>query len=561
MHLNDHRGKLIISALVSNGVDTFLVAPGSRSTPLVLAAGEHPAVKTIVHFDERGIAFHALGIAKARQAPVVVICTSGTAVVNLYPAIVEASLDHIPLIFLTADRPFELRGCGANQAIDQVKIFGSYLRFEADVPCPDGITPDEAIVGMIDEACYKSCFNDPGPVVLNCMFREPFSTYEPNKAFPTISLRTKYHAPIKTVSLRTLETLAESLPEEGVILAGSMPYSPDLAAILSLAEKLQWPVIADPLSHLRSFGEHPCILTHYNHILPNSDFAPKTVLHFGGALVSKIVQTWVKELDFHNYIHVSEFTTRHDPFHQVTERVEMAPHLFAQMLPVEQREPRYLSEHSERMKELLREELLSSSELTEPLAVFSLIEYANPETLFFFANSLSIRYADSFFFPKGKCGPMYGNRGASGIDGNIATIAGLAEASGKPVIAVLGDFSFLHDLNSLALLCNPKLNVTLIILNNQGGGIFRFLPIGTSPHLEKFFVAKHPFAIEPFVKAFYLPYTSITSREELRSFMEKRRGERGVHVVEIPSDVEENYLLMQGLKEKAAECFTLTKPL
>ncbi|MBS0584970.1 MAG: 2-succinyl-5-enolpyruvyl-6-hydroxy-3-cyclohexene-1-carboxylic-acid synthase [Verrucomicrobia bacterium] len=551
--LNDQRGRLIIDRLVQNGVSTFLVAPGSRCTPLVLAVGERDDVEAIVHFDERGLAFYGLGMAKASGKPVAIICTSGTAIANLYPAIVEASLDHVPMIFLCADRPFELRDCGANQTIDQVKMFGDYLRFECDLPCADGMTPDSAVASSIDHAYYASTALR-GPVVLNCMFREPLFSSTPSSKVPMPRER-HYHQSIKMLPKEVLEELGERLSkvEKGVIVVGNLPYSPYLNSILVLAEKLQWPVFADPLSHVRCFGEHPCLIPYYNTFLPESPPDVEVVLHFGGQIVSKTLNNWLGSSSVRDYIHVTEFRERNDPFQRVTERVEMTPHLFCSHLPVEPTSKKeYLTLYQEKsisIKKMLEEEFNALETLLEPLAIFSLASEVDSETTLFFGNSLSIRYADSFFFPKRGCGPIFGNRGVSGIDGNIATIGGIAKASKKPLLGVIGDYTFLHDVNSLALLQDDEIAVQLIVLNNQGGAIFKYLPIASSPHLDRFFVSKHDLKIEPFAKAFNLPYSLVTSLENL---------EGATKIVEIASNSDENYLFMQSLKEKAS-CSTFAK--
>lgn len=562
--LNESRAHLIISELAKASVKHVLIAPGSRSTLLALAASENPMIETTIHFDERGLGFHAVGIAKATLTPPCLICTSGTALANLYPAIIEASLDLLPLIILSADRPPELRDVGANQTIDQVNIFGRYLRWEFDLPCPDKHVSEDVVASVMNQGYFR-CKNPPsGPVLINCMFREPFIE-EPKKPSLPMALsplpKTRYFISEKSLPSEEISHIVSDLSsfEKGVIIVGKLHPLESYEEILSLAARLGWPILPDILSGVRSVGRDSAIIPYYNHILktslPKNKLLPEVILHFGGSYVSKPILQWLKSLSLKKYYQIANFPHRQDPTHQVTDKVDLCPLAFCKQAL------RYIKtissgiwlslwkEHSLHIEETIKDYLENSDIITEPFTVHSLLHHLHEDVLLYFGTSLPIRHADNFFFPHEKSGHAFSNRGTSGIDGNLAAILGIAKGSKKPVVGVIGDLTLLHDLNSLSLFKNNDLSVTLIVINNYGGGIFNYFPLvkNRMERFEEFMRAKHSLDLEPFIKAFQAEYGSPKTKTEYREMLTHFIEKKGIHVIEIKTDAEYNFAFHEEL--------------
>jgi len=506
--MNDKFAQLIVHHLVEQGVRRVCISPGSRSTPLAYALSQEPRLEKLIHFDERGTAFHAFGYAKGSKTPVVIIATSGTAVANFFPAVMDASLEDVPLIVITADRPVELRDCGANQTCDQVKIFGNFVRWYFELPCPDAVP--EVIVGTtIAQAVYRSNHSPKGPVHINCLFREPLLSDE--KIVPTPS--TRYEVSHLTLSSLAVEHWAKKLmhSEKGVIVVGSLATSRSLKSIFTLAEHLDWPILPDILSGIRSEGMHPNVISHYEMVLKSAPPAPPdSILHFGDRLVSKPLLKWMESSAPSLNVLVADHPHRHDPTHSLTHRIQCDPTLFCEQLAPKL--PRRISWlHTwKSMSQIIEghiDEFLPAD--SEAGFIRYLHHHLPPHYAIFCANSMPIRDLDNLYFPRFHRGPIFGKRGSSGIDGNIATAIGIAEGCGRPTVAILGDTTALHDLNSLAQLQSSKYPVILLIINNSGGGIFSFLPVAEKKEfVEEYIAAAHPWQFEHAASMFHLPYTN-----------------------------------------------------
>ncbi|MGE3535102.1 MAG: 2-succinyl-5-enolpyruvyl-6-hydroxy-3-cyclohexene-1-carboxylic-acid synthase, partial [Parachlamydiales bacterium] len=295
--LNLTWSNLIIDQLLKQGVRYFCLGAGSRSTPLALAIADHPDTQHLVHFDERGVGFHALGFSKATGLPSVIVVTSGTAVANLFPAIMEASNERVPLILLTSDRPHELRDCGANQTCDQIKLFSDYVRWQVDLPCPTTEISERFVATTIAQAVFRSKQGHPGPVHLNCPFREPLFSLTPP---PIPEVPPTYYETTQTIpSISTLEQWAESFQDtpKGIIVVGSLPARQKMDPIFQLASILKWPILPDILSQARSSGYCHVVIRHYDALLKaDPSYKPDLVLHLGDRFVSKTLAQWLKTL-------------------------------------------------------------------------------------------------------------------------------------------------------------------------------------------------------------------------------------------------------------------------
>lgn len=503
--LNRNHATQIIETLVELGVSYFCIAPGSRSSALVLACTHH---ECFVHWDERALGFHALGVAKASNRVVAIIVTSGTAVANLLPAVIEAHQERIPLVLLTADRPPERRDCGANQTIDQVGLFSSFCRWECDLPCPSPELPERFLSATIAYALFRAQGPSKGPVHLNCMLRKPFTTRE---EACLSSVRVPVYVPSEgTPQPQAIRDWARLLNahEKGICVIGSLPLDQELRPLVHVAQALGWPIFADLLSSVRSLGEQEGVVPFYEHVLEQHN--PNVVLHLGDRLTSAALQTFLNGLTPAYYFQVTNHPNRQDPYHLVTHRMECDVTQFCkEILPCLPKRV-YTGVPIPDLREELEKLPLGEASLPYHLAAWG------GNASFFFSNSMTIRYAEHYFFPKLATGRCIGMRGASGIDGNLAYVSGLSAGGIGPLVACFGDLSVLHDLTSLALVASCKSPVHLLVINNQGGGIFSFLPIAEQTEvLERFWETPHSYSFAQAASFFGLAYREVKNREEL----------------------------------------------
>lgn len=548
---NYHFSYQLIDQLICQGVQDFCLAPGSRSTPLISAVANHPKARNHIHFDERGLSFYALGCAKASKSPVVIIVTSGTAVGNLLPAVMEAKHDCIPLILLTADRPPELRDCGANQTCNQVNIFGSYVNWQLDLPCPDDSFSTKSLSTTVAQAIYCA----QGPVHLNCMFREPLSSFhiQPIPFSPVCYIR----APLTPTS-QTIKFYTSCLKEcaNGLLIATEKSPTDSLIA---LAEQLHWPIFPDILSPLRTF-DHPLIISYFDLILKANSYAFEAVIQTGQRFVSKALLQTLEKTPPKFYLQVSEMPHRFDPSHLINHRIQSDPSTFCQMLAAElllatqlnfSENTTHLNAWQKRqfyVSKTLHNYFLKQTTLSEP-GVAYLLEQKN--SALFLGNSMPIRDANSYLSQFS--GPIFANRGLSGIDGNIATASGIAIGLQKHTIALIGDLSFLHDINSLALVAKSPYPCTLIVINNQGGGIFSFLPIDQPEAIkETYFATTHAISFSAAAQLFSLPYYMPQDLLSLKMTLQK---DPHSCIIELKTDRQRNFLDHKEIEQLLIEMF------
>lgn len=536
---------LLIEQLVALGIDHFCLAPGSRSSPLALAIARL-APHSVIHFDERGLAFYALGLAKATRKPVALLTTSGTAVGNLLPAVMEAHHDHVPLILITADRPAELRDCSANQTTDQIKLFANCVRYQADLPLSDPAFSTRYLASIVSHALFCAEMPRPGPVHLNCMLREPFipSMHEEQARFFEAGQRV---ASVQSWTARLAEI------KRGWIILGALPHDADTAPYLALAETLGWPIYPDVFSQCRTRQES--VLIPHMDLLAKTGYAqlPEAVVHFGGRTLSKAIHLALQKTPPPLYLHVSDCPTLLDPDFTVTHRLYACGMTFAQQLcaSLETRADReWLTFWQEADAAIATQ--LDLDILTEPGIVRHVASLAAGKAAFFLANSMPVRDADAFLPRLEAPLPLFGNRGVSGIDGNSATAAGIAHGLRKPVIAFLGDLAFLHDLNSLALLKNVPL--CLIVINNQGGGIFSFLDVSKEEAFEKFIATPHTLHFAHAAALFDIPYFR-DDLSPLDSFFQEPRA----MLIEMCTDRKENARLHAEITQRLKEAMYATR--
>jgi len=561
---------LIVEELVRSGVDFFCVAPGSRSTPLVAALASNPEARSLIHFDERGTAFAALGYARATGKPAAWITTSGTAVANGLPAVVEAATDAVPMILLTADRPPELRETGANQTVVQPNVFGGYTRWSFDLPAPDEAVDPAMVLTTVDQAVYRARRAPSGPVHLNLMFREPFLPDEGPGEEPSVPARwqrsgepyTRYAATRPAVDREEVEQLREALRpvKRGLVVAGRLANREQGEAALRLAESLGWPLLPDVGSQVRLGTHSKSLVAYHDALLASEPFAeehsPEAVLHLGGRALSKRLERLLTRSRPDPYVVVRENPFRLDPGHRVTHSVEADVVGFCTVLREAAGEnssvdPAWTAGWCEAsgMVDLCLERLFSETEkLNEPLVARLISRNIPAGHGLCVASSMPIRDVDTFAATDGAPVPVAANRGASGIDGTVATAAGFARGSGRPVTLLIGDLALLHDLNSLAIL--RELPVVIVVLNNDGGAIFSFLPVARNKEFfEPYFGTPQGVSFEGAAKMFGLAYDLPLTAEEFVETYRAASARRVPTLIEVRTDRKENVELHLKLLE------------
>ena len=569
---------VIVEELIRQGAGFFCISPGSRSTPLTLAVASNAKARFRMFPDERSAAFYALGYARATGMPAVLVCTSGTAVANYFPAVVEASADAMPMLVLSADRPFELLECGANQTIRQQDIFGSYTRWSFELPEPGMATPLASLLSTVDQAVRKSLGSPAGPVHLNLPFREPLEPEAPDYAHPWAApLETWRNSgePWSRFALPTREPGAESIAtlrqiianaKRPLFVAGNMASAADGEAVAALSESLGVPLFADLTSGIRlSANCEPWQLAFQNEAFVER-FQPDVAIHFGGPLIGKQPALALRKHPPKHYVVVRDHPSRFGPDHNVTLTIEASPASVAsaleacrQPLPGVDCEGMF-SSASGVIDEMTCKADDPVSEISAPRIVSSL---AGEGHALFVANSMPARDMDIYAAPtaqKPLCVAL--NRGVSGIDGIISTAAGFSAGLGKPATLLIGDISFLHDLNALSLLAHPWNQLIVIVLNNHGGGIFSFLPIAAqTDRLDECFATPQNFSIELAARTFGLDYVNPATNRDFTNVYAEALKENKSLVIEIKSDRQANLQLHRAIKAQldtifeTADCF------
>ncbi|MCL4217652.1 MAG: 2-succinyl-5-enolpyruvyl-6-hydroxy-3-cyclohexene-1-carboxylic-acid synthase [Candidatus Hydrogenedentes bacterium] len=563
-NLNLLWASMIIEELVRTGVRHFCLSSGSRCAPLTVAAARNDRAQTILHFDERGAAFHALGIAKGSGKPAALICTSGTASANYLPAIIEASMSGVPLVVLTADRPSEMISTGANQTIEQTRLFDGYLRWQFLMPPPSQEVPPETVLTMVDQAVYKARRAPGGPVHINCPFREPLSPVRTGHDFTSYlsTLETwRNHADpftqyVESMNQGTpdgLERVVEAIEgaERGVILAGSLSSMEEAAAVVELSRHLGWPLLPDVASSIR-FGAHSDFMaSYYDVALQSTAFngllRPDVALQIGGAITSKRLNQHLESYGPRTFIHAANHPGRLDPNHRVTLRIETGIAAFCNQLTGHASPNLDLAWRDElvavsaALDTFLNEFMGRHRQVSEPALARTITQLAPRDSILFAGNSMPIRDLDMYGAAQGHSLRVMANRGASGIDGCVATAAGLAVGSGKPVTAFLGDLAMLHDVNSLPLARKAGVPVIYVVVNNDGGGIFHFLPIARyAGEFEPYFATPHGFHFDAAGDLFDVAHVSPVSMDLFKTVYKSAIERGGATIIEIHTSRAQN---------------------
>lgn len=496
---------VILEALTRHGVQHVCIAPGSRSTPLTLAAAENRALIAHTHFDERGLGHLALGLAKASQQPVAVIVTSGTAVANLYPALIEAGLTGEKLILLTADRPPELIDCGANQAIRQPGIFGSHPSQTLSLPRPSHDIPARWLVSSIDNALGQL---HSGGVHINCPFAEPLYGEMDDTGLDWQQALGNWWQSDKPWLREGLRL--ESEPQRdwffwrqkrGVVVAGRMSAA-EGKKVAEWAKTLGWPLIGDVLS--QTGQPLPCADLWLGNAKAVTELAQaQIVVQLGSSLTGKRLLQWQASCEPDEYWLVDNLPGRLDPAHHRGRRLVCSVDRWLDLHPAETRHS-WCVDVPELSRQAWQTTVVQREIFGEAQLAHRISDYLPEQGQLFVGNSLVVRLIDALGqLPAGY--PVYSNRGASGIDGLISTAVGVQRGSAKSTLAIVGDLSALYDLNGLALMRQVSAPLVLIVVNNNGGQIFSLLPTPADER-ERFYLMPQNVHFEHAAKMFGLRY-------------------------------------------------------
>lgn len=554
-----------IEGLVTAGVEDVVISPGSRSTPIAILMEEHPSLKTWINIDERSAAFFALGIAKAGRKPVALLCTSGTAAANYFPAIVEATHSKVPLIVLTADRPHELRDVGAPQAINQIDLYGKYSKWFVEMAIPESTTNLLQYANTVANRAVATSLSSPAGVVhLNFPLREPlvpnleelqWNLLETKKV---VVQNNRQHLPEEAVSL--LKEIADK--ERGIIICGPHDQEGFPEAVTQLAEKLGYPILADPLSQLRS-GSHPkdMIIDSYDTILKSSllfkELKPTVILRLGAMPVSKVLMQFITQSEASYQFIIDQDEGWRDPTLTGTHFVHMNEIDFciqASEVIDERRKNMEYFQHWKKANEIVKPVL--QSKVTdfhfEGDIVRYLVHTMEDDIGLFIGNSMPIRDIDTFFMVNEKNIRLFANRGANGIDGLTSTALGVSTKV-RRLILLVGDLTFYHDLNGLLASKLHNLPITIILVNNNGGGIFSFLPQSKEEkHFEQLFGTPVDLDYEKVVSMYNGRFTRVQTWTEFEEEVRYSLQANQLSVIEVPTAPRsENVVLHRQLWNEA----------
>jgi len=537
-----------IAALVDEfyqlGVRHAVFSPGSRSTTMAMLFKEHEGFETYMNIDERSASFMALGIAKAHKEPTVLVCTSGSAVAHYLPAILEAQYTGIPLVVLSADRPHTLLHVGAPQTVDQHKIFGTAVNYFEELAVPQESHYYTYPRQVARKAYMKAMDTKKGPVHINVPLFEPLVPELSRNHFEAGRSSFKVVKPNYSDIFACGEgnNLLERY-ERILILAGPQIDIDEASSIRFFGEALQAPILADPLSNVRGCNTSDGVISTYDALLAGQalwhELKPDCVIQFGQIVVSKRVQQMIASWTDVEYIEVNPTMDSMNPTGKTTMHMQASIDVFTNLYGVKNDSPAYLGkwQHLETAGKQKLGTAIEEPSCFEGRTIRELQQHISDNAQVLIANSMSIRDFDYFWFSGESKAVLYGNRGVNGIDGTISTALGLA-ANGRPTYLVTGDLSLFHDLNGLAVAKTHNLNLTIILHNNDGGGIFEYLPQKGTKHFDYLFSTSQGLDYSGAAKLYGCGYTKISSPDELSSVLAKIGQESGVHIIEIPTNRE-----------------------
>ncbi len=559
-NINSVWASVLVATLQKLGLSTAVICPGSRSTPLTIAFARHPSIESIPILDERSAAFFALGIAKRSEFPVALVCTSGTAGANFYPAVIEARYSNVPMLILTADRPPELRDCRSGQTIDQLKLYGNYPNWQTELALPS------IDLGMLNylrqniiQAVDRSFFPVRGPVHLNIPFRDPLP---PIPQLETKTIKSQFNSeqffshissdrfPESCLDRFSISLLNEwKLCDRGIIIAGlANSNNPEryCLAIASLAQFLGWPILAEALSPVRNYAKlNPNLVSTYDLILRDRDIAgelsPKIAIQLGELPTSKELRSWLDRTQPQRWI-VDRSFDNFDPLHGNTIHLKASVEELVTSL-ASTNDNIIASEYLNKWLSLQKKvtsaidlKMEKMEHLFEGKVAWLLSKTLPSETPIFIANSMPIRDAEFFWSPNHNRIIPYFNRGANGIDGTFSTALGIAHRRDRSCIMLTGDLAFLHDTNGFLIANKFVGHLSVILINNNGGGIFEMLPISQfDPPFEEYFATPQNIDFSKLCQTYNIAHEPIENWQELKQKLNPL-PKKGIRVLELCTD-------------------------
>jgi 2-succinyl-5-enolpyruvyl-6-hydroxy-3-cyclohexene-1-carboxylate synthase len=552
----------IVQTFLQAGVEDVVISPGSRSTPLAYAFSQTDAFNTYMQVDERSAGFFALGMAKAKQSPVLLLCTSGTAAANYFPSIVEANYARIPLIVLTADRPHELREVGAPQAINQVQLYGNHVKWSVDFPLADGYKETIPFVERHTGRAVTLAMASPmGPVHINIPFREPLLLDFDYEIQPSTYQQS---IPGSIVASQSSINLVEDMirnANRGFIIIGELSGDFSKQDFWAFAKSIQWPILADALSQLRTEVPAECehlLIDQYDALLKSENFKkavnPNLVIRFGAQPVSKPLSLFLKASRPATYVVIDEDPLFRDSLGVVTHHIHSIPQVFwnsnlqgqtNETLDIWTQANKLATEHIERYIDEQQDEGAFAGKL------FNLLPEGSD---LISGSSMPIRDVDTFFNNTAKDIGIYANRGTNGIDGVVSTAFGIQQARKRPATLLIGDISFLHDSNGLLVSRFHETDLTIVVMNNDGGGIFSYLPQSTEEtYFEKLFGTPTGLTFDSIATMYQAEYFAVASMVEFEHALTTPKH-KDLRIIEVKTNRPENVLahryLWSGITEE-----------
>ncbi|MBA3849787.1 MAG: 2-succinyl-5-enolpyruvyl-6-hydroxy-3-cyclohexene-1-carboxylic-acid synthase [Opitutus sp.] len=570
---------VLVETLARLGARQAVISPGSRSTPLTVQFAAHPEFEAIPVLDERSAAFFALGLARQSHRPVVLLCTSGTAGANYFPAVIEARESGVPLIVITADRPPEMRECRSGQTIDQQKLFGGYVNFHHELAVPEAsVALLRYLRQSVAHAVERALQPVAGPVHLNAPFRDPLPPLKdgiaealkgemPARFFDHMDAGAGWTGLVRRerhLALAADRAGPPCLPRRathGVIVAGQVRVADATAyarTVGRLAKRLGWPVLADALSPLRHHAsEVPGLITRYDVIARSAEWTkelqPAHVLCLHDWPTSKALRQWLQSGDT-PVTFVSSRADNPDALHAATRVVRADVAAFAAAMKARRAPPGWVHRWivlERRVESRLRRGLAAAGGMFEGRAC-ALLPRALPKgTTVMFANSMPVRDAEYFWPANDRAHEVHCNRGANGIDGTLSTALGLAHR-GRPTVLLTGDLALLHDANGFLLARELRGSLTVVVVNNDGGGIFCHLPVAQfEPPFERFFATPQSVDFARLCAAYGVKHTLVRDWTHFTRLL--ARPTRGLRVLELRTDRRRDAATRKALFAAAAQ--------
>jgi 2-succinyl-5-enolpyruvyl-6-hydroxy-3-cyclohexene-1-carboxylate synthase len=545
---------LFVNQLCEFGIKHICISPGSRNTPLTLAFAQNKKFKKYIHVDERSSGFFALGLAQSIKSPVVLLTTSGTAVAELFPSIIEAEIQRIPLIVCTADRPEYLRNTGANQTINQENIYSNHIKYFTDFGLPElNANKLNSFINKVCKGITIAIDKNPGPVHFNFPFRKPL---EPGSFTDEISftvsdfLRSSVIRKIKSKEIKNLyyKKLSNlfNKSQRPLIHMGWGNFDNEFYKnLITFSNNKKIPIFVDGTSELRFYNDRKnLIITNHSNFINDIEFLPDIIMQFGNTPTSQKMLNFFEEIKIKRIL-INQYGDIKDPSLNKGELIKVDPKTILEKLEDNLNIDcsdwsNYIIE-LENLCENHKNKIISKSRFgLEPRIINESLNFIPDKSNIIISNSMPIRDFDSFASKKKSGFQIFTNRGASGIDGIISTASGIGSQSKNNTYLIIGDLAFYHNISALSTLKELKIPLKIILINNNGGGIFNSLPVVNEKNFERYFITSQNLVFSKIVKAFGGNYYNPKSWISFNNYLIKSKYDAEFSVIELKTDAKES---------------------